>query len=279
MDDELYHKTIQTIDQRPKTKDPAKVYSLWSMVLSMVKILIPLGLIVFFAVLIAQEWGPIQKKMSRNFFIDHIRVEREKVQSRARVTTLNHLMPDSYAVLMKLVENDGNKDGDNLQPYVDYYEKIVEYIPANAEAYAMLGFCYYYQGRMDESIAAYRKAAALNPHFFWSHYDLGLVLFKRNRFSEAAEVLQNALNTRPENTLKELSSSQVYLGILKTTPGLDDDLTRNLENAYRDGYVLLGLSLKALGQNEAAQKTLLQAAALSRSRHLSNAESFPVRFF
>ena len=67
--------------------------------------------------------------------------------------------------------------------------------PANAEAYAHLGFLEAQQEHYQESIPLYRKALALSPGMPGLKMNLGLALFKAGDLKEAVRVFRPLLNS------------------------------------------------------------------------------------
>jgi tetratricopeptide (TPR) repeat protein len=47
-------------------------------------------------------------------------------------------------------------------------------------------------GKVDESIKSYQKAAELNPSFVWSHHNLADVLQQEGRLDEAVAAYRKA---------------------------------------------------------------------------------------
>jgi tetratricopeptide (TPR) repeat protein len=74
--------------------------------------------------------------------------------------------------------------------------KVAEADPTNYVAWFDLGFVYNALGRIDDSIAAYRKSVAAKPDVFESNLNLGLELAKNNQ-PEAQEFLRSATQLKP----------------------------------------------------------------------------------
>ena len=73
---------------------------------------------------------------------------------------------------------------------------FVEHNPTNYVAWFDLGFVENALGKVDESIAAYRKAVAANPSVFESNLNLGLQLAKTHQ-PDAVEFLRAATHLKP----------------------------------------------------------------------------------
>ncbi|MGK0189624.1 MAG: tetratricopeptide (TPR) repeat protein [Verrucomicrobiales bacterium] len=76
-----------------------------------------------------------------------------------------------------------------------------------AESYFLVANELRIQGNEEESLVAYARTLELNPGKTRAHLDMGTVLFKLNRFSDAAPHLRAAVTAQPdvENTRKMLS--------------------------------------------------------------------------
>lgn len=81
-------------------------------------------------------------------------------------------------------------------------QKAVVHEPANYEAWYDLGFVENSLGKVDESIAAYRKSVAAKPDIFESNLNLGLQLAKTGR-PDAEQFLRAATQLRPTSHVAE----------------------------------------------------------------------------
>jgi len=89
-------------------------------------------------------------------------------------------------------------------------------ITIKGSAYGMLGFCYYHLGKHKEAVSFYRKALEINPYFFWFHYNLGVVYFKKGQYEQAAVSFKKAQDTVPKHNLKFIRASKViYVPIVR----------------------------------------------------------------
>src|SRR5271166_6622323 len=80
--------------------------------------------------------------------------------------------------------------------------KVVEQDPSNYVAWFDLGFTENGIGKMDDSIAAYRKAVAAKPDVFESNLNLGLQLAKGGQ-SDAEQYLRAATQLKPTSHVAE----------------------------------------------------------------------------
>src|SRR3984885_7926468 len=84
--------------------------------------------------------------------------------------------------------------------------------PANAEAYAHLGFLEARQGHYTEAVPLYRQALALDPAMPSLRLNLGLSLFKSDALKEAIETLIPLLSSEPPSS-PEVQRLNVLIGM------------------------------------------------------------------
>jgi tetratricopeptide (TPR) repeat protein len=131
------------------------------------------------------------------------------------------------------------QQGDNAKAEIAW-RALLKVDPANAEAYAHLGFMEARQGHYTEAVPSYRKALALDPAMPSLRLNLGLSLFKSDALKEAIETLVPLLSSEP--------------------PSSPDVQRLN---------VLIGMAYYGLGENAAAVPYLRAAAARDpQSLHL-----------
>ena len=92
--------------------------------------------------------------------------------------------------------------------------KLVERQPANYVAWFDLGFVENSLGRLDESIAAYRKSVAAKPDVFESNLNLGLQLAKTGQ-AGAEEFLRAATRLKPSSDTAE-GQYRAWLSLAQT---------------------------------------------------------------
>jgi tetratricopeptide (TPR) repeat protein len=91
------------------------------------------------------------------------------------------------------------KDYASAQPLL---EKVVEANPNNYQAWFDLGFVLHALGKIEESIAAYRKSVAAKPDVFESNLNLGLTLAQSGS-PEAEKYLRAATGLKPTSHVEE----------------------------------------------------------------------------
>ncbi len=80
------------------------------------------------------------------------------------------------------------------------WHSIVQADPRNAEAFAHMGLLEARQEHYNDAVGYYRQALALNPAFPGLDMNLGLALFKANRFKEAIKPFGEELRKHPGDT-------------------------------------------------------------------------------
>ncbi|VAX37652.1 hypothetical protein MNBD_UNCLBAC01-1652 [hydrothermal vent metagenome] len=155
-------------------------------------------------------------------------------KNTVQLKILNRFRPES---VMDLV----NKE--KLQDYVFYYQKVAEYIPNRADAYGLLGYCYYHLGQKQKAISAYEHAIKINPQFFWFHYNLSMIYFKDGEYQQAYEILKKTIKTKPQAVMAYIQwSKRIYLPIvLKKVEGGEYSVEQELKGAYQQCYKLLAM--------------------------------------
>lgn len=220
---------------------------MFRILLFFVKLAVTVSLFILMVSLIRPAYHKAKESFPKNFSLADLKVDPDKVQTRARTTTLNQLIP-SFAYLAQWKRGSGNIDKQKMKDYERYYKKVAEYIPGRADAYSMLGFCYYHLGERDKAIVSYQKAAVLNPHFFWPYYNMGMIFFKDGEYQESAEMFEKALRTDLKNALIFMRSSKIYQDIIREADYSYEALLARMQKGRRDSKLLMGLSLHYLNK-------------------------------
>lgn len=168
--------------------------------------------------------------------------EGQKVFKRARMKALNRIRPASFDYLLDVVEKGHLVDKEKLGEFRFYYKKVTHYLPNIAEAYGMLGFCYYYLGDDKKAISAYKKAISLEPNFLAFHYNLGVIYFRKKDYESAVESLKKAVETNLKKYLDFVSSSRIYFTFLGDAQHVNRMLKLRARDTFLNSYKLLVLS-------------------------------------
>jgi len=94
---------------------------------------------------------------------------------------------------------------DNRKAYqaksLDYYNKVLEIAPNDANLHNNLGNLYADMGKSTEAAAEFKKAADLDPtHASSYYYNLGAIMVNKGQMDEAADALKKATDLDPTNT-------------------------------------------------------------------------------
>jgi len=125
--------------------------------------------------------------------------------------------------------------------------------PEAARALAWRGHAAFFRGREAEAEISYRRALRRAPGLWEAAHQLGSLAFAHGNFSEAAEAFQSEADAEDDLTLHPL-------GPLFGGSG---------RRARAQARLYLGLSLRELGQAEAAEAALRQAIALDPGEALA----------
>ncbi len=182
-------------------------------------------------------------------------VDHKRVQAKAITGSLNHIMPE-LEYLFKLLDGEVASDHKKIQESVEYYYQIIRFFPQHADAYAMLGNCYYILEDKVKAAAFYRKALEFNPVSFWAWYDLGVIAFEQGNYPVAISVLEAALKLNPAMVIKAINSSLIYRGIQQRLGG-DFLVSDSLHEGYQQSYKMMVLSYYYMKDFEKMWQTAL----------------------
>jgi tetratricopeptide (TPR) repeat protein len=147
------------------------------------------------------------------------------------------------------------------------YQKAIELDPKFASAYVSWGNALNDEGKHADSIAKYQKAIEVDPQFALAYISLGNALIAEGNPEDAIAKYQKAIEVDPQSALAYIGLGSALIAegnpedaIAKFRKALDVDPKAEYA-AYV--YNVWGLSLKALGKNEEAQKLLDKAKELS----------------
>ncbi|MGA8342765.1 MAG: tetratricopeptide repeat protein [Candidatus Sulfotelmatobacter sp.] len=132
--------------------------------------------------------------------------------------------------LTKAEELIQKKDYASAEPLL---RKVVDGDPANYEAWFDLGFAENALGKVDDSIAAYRKSAAAKPDVFESNLNLGLQLAKSGQ-ADAEQFLRAATQLKPTSHVAE-GQARAWLSLAHV---LEATKPEEAMAAYRQAAVL-----------------------------------------
>jgi tetratricopeptide (TPR) repeat protein len=154
--------------------------------------------------------------------------EREKLERRAKVITLNHEIPE-FGGLVQFIEDPSQQS--SLESYIQYYSALTNVFPDLAEGHAVLGFCYFYSAKKDSAIEEYKRAVELKPSFFYFYYDLALIYLDRANYYAAHELFKKALACDVKQTLGTILSSKTFLQLMG---GMSEDEKKKMLGLQED---------------------------------------------
>jgi len=116
---------------------------------------------------------------------------------------------NNLGFLLATTETDANKA-------VSLCQRAVELQPDSASFRDSLGWALYKAGRSNEAVAHFQAALKIDPSFFKSFFNIGLVELTRNNFQSAAEMFKNVIRLQ-RNYLK------AYVSLADCYEKLNDD--------------------------------------------------------
>jgi len=136
-----------------------------------------------------------------------------------KATSLDLRLSEAQVCLGRVTEEKGD-----YELAVEYYQRAVEYSPANDDGHRALGEVLERLNRFEEAEKAYIKAIELRPQY-WAGYSWIAVFYdRRYRYSEAIDQFYRALALSPDNAQVCYSLALAYV---------DDCNTRMRSNSFR----------------------------------------------
>ncbi len=185
------------------------------------------------------------------FFVSHVVIDFDKIKFGLGLRQLNFMMPQSYDFLLEVEKMSRPPDKQTLEKYAQFYTQIVRVLPRRADAYGMLGFCYYHLGDYQSAIKAFEKAHEIQPDYFWFSYNLGVLYFNLHQEQKALEYFKMAITYDLNISFNYvLNSKEVYMPILKTFEDPKSEAeTRLLEAAKFCRELVQVLNLKSANRS------------------------------
>ncbi|HEV2990685.1 MAG TPA: tetratricopeptide repeat protein [Candidatus Angelobacter sp.] len=106
---------------------------------------------------------------------------------------------------------------------------VVASQPENPQAWFDLGFAENHLGKTPDAVAAYKKAVELSPKWFEANLNLGLALAQSSDLAQAANVLRNAVQFKP-NSGGEQALSKAWFALGQV---LEESDKKAALNAYQ----------------------------------------------
>ena len=144
---------------------------------------------------------------------------------------------------------------------IAYARGLTAASPNDADRWFTLGLA---QAEVDVNgaIDSFRRALALDERHALARYNLGLVLYRTDRFQAAIDELHRALAIQPRPEVHyTLGNIHRHLGDLdRAARALNDAVAANPD--FADAHLALGTVLKARGDLKRAEASLRRAAAI-----------------
>jgi tetratricopeptide (TPR) repeat protein len=142
----------------------------------------------------AEAIAPLDERSRFTLAMAYVRLNRRD-WARPELEKLTAAHPDTALYLYWLARLD--YDAQQYKPAIVKLRKVIELDPKMMRAYDSLGLCYDYLGQYDEAEKNYRKAIELNRQLPqpspWPNLNLAIVLIGRNNLDEAEELLREAI--------------------------------------------------------------------------------------
>ncbi|GEM_PF-3396261 len=185
--------------------------------------------------------------VSKTPWAHFIQTERQNVLAKSKMMALNLYMPADFTLMYDFLRPETNDHLGYLSFYVRYFQQAAQTLPPAyaADAYAMLGFCYFHQDKFKESYESYTRSLEQNPAFLWTYYNLAVIEFRSRNYDKAVFLLDRMFKVNPEISIQVLSSSKIYTDILRGNQGAID-LPGELKATYADAMRMLVISLYQL---------------------------------
>ncbi len=142
---------------------------------------------------------------------------------------------------------------DNFRLAIDIYMKVIRYFPDYYEAHLWAGTAYSAIDQSKDAIDCYKHALEINAKGFDAYYNYSLLELKQNRYKNALELLNKAIEFYPYST--ETHSNLYY------QKGMLEYYLFN----YHDALTSFNKALEILPNNEFAEngRTLAAESILS----------------
>ncbi|HMF57453.1 MAG TPA: tetratricopeptide repeat protein, partial [Pyrinomonadaceae bacterium] len=108
------------------------------------------------------------------------------------------------------------------------YQELARIDPNSAMGQVGLGALLVKQGKIDDAIAALKRAISLDAHIFEAHWALGRALILAERFSEAIEPLKVAVTLIPDR-----ADAHYQLGLALRRAGRTEEAAREFAEVER----------------------------------------------
>ena len=170
---------------------------------------------------------------------------------------------DLLAAGLKLHQAGRLGDPGKLDDAIAAYRRAIDIKPDFAEAYSNLGVALKEQGKLNEAVAAYRQAIGIKPDYAEAHSNLGVSLKQQGKLSEAIAAFRQAIGIRPD-----YAKAYSNLGVALRQQGKLDEAVAAYRQAigikadFAEAYSNLGAALDEQGNIEGAVVAYRQAIGI-----------------
>jgi tetratricopeptide (TPR) repeat protein len=170
------------------------------------------------------------------------------------LANLNSLRPESLNKLAQLTLSGRPVTASELSGFNRYFAMVVKLYPTRADAHGLLGYTEFHGGDLDSAQQSYERSVYLQPGFFWTNFNLGVVYFQQGDFVRSSQLLVRALACDTAEALAFiLESRRLYLPSVHAQ-GLksNQDIVQQINQAKVQAYELLALNYWRLQQTDRA---------------------------
>jgi hypothetical protein len=193
--------------------------------------------------MIKKNYPQLATFFSENPLIVNLQDQQQKVKNKAMMVTINHYRPDMAPWKDFLVDGK-SLDKRFLDDSVQYYEIINGYVPGIAEPNYMLGLCHSLSGDVPLALAAYEKAALIEPRFFWSWYNVGILYYQQGEFTKSVQAFRKALTIAPQDTVNIMGASKIYEEVIRGIGPAQEIIGSHLQQGYRSAAQMLEAGIR-----------------------------------
>ena len=168
----------------------------------------------------AEAWAGVGEAYSLAYNRRIERTAEGKARALGAIQTALRLAPDNPAVILASAHYYTFADDDYERALVEC-ERAARISPSNSGVYNTLVSIYFRQDRGSEALAAARKAYELNPRSESLLRSLGAALMCARRYTEAEDVLRQALALRPDSVEAGAMLASIPLWTRGSTRELD----------------------------------------------------------
>ncbi len=146
---------------------------------------------------------------------------------------------------------------------IPFYQNVIKNGSVSSDLYNNLGTAYYGAGKLDESIAEYRKAIELDGKYFKSYFNLGVTYLAKKKMKDAEDCFTKCVELNPTYTDAYYALGNTYFTTGNFRQALDyyaKTVALNPNFAY--GWNAVGASLYSLGRFEDAASAYKTAVRL-----------------